>query len=106
MAELERKGQSDSWCEFTKLAWELARRAKFELDQKRPDRPIRAVISTVHGDVKAWGRTHTEAMRHLAEGLDDWAEEWCHEPAPVTESVALGPTIMVEADLSNPGRSE
>jgi hypothetical protein len=60
--------------DFSPLAWELARRATFEIDQVR-DRPWCATVPTIDGPVKAWGHTHTGAMRQLAEGLDMWQRD-------------------------------
>lgn len=91
--------QSDS--DFTRLAWELARRATFRLDTQTnagTDRVIAATIETHAGPVTGYGATHNQAMRHLAEGLDLWAEEFAGQPILVeSESVATGPpTIVVE----------
>ena len=86
--------RSPSWglSDYSRLAWELARRARFDYDHERPAKPIRATVNTVAGDIKGWGRTYTEALQHLAEGLDLWEKEM--QVQAMSESVALGPTII------------
>lgn len=83
--------------EFSRLAWEVARRARFQLDEEREnDWKIRASVAVATGgEVKAWGCTHNEALQNLACGLDNWAEDW-DESEPASQSVSTDQLIVMK----------
>lgn len=82
--------------EYTRLAWELARRASFNLTDRNHMYRVCATLTTHAGDISGFGRTTNEALGHLAEGLDRWAEEWKDQPIPDTNDDPSIPTFTVD----------